>query len=820
MRLRRIICALASGAIALIVGMVPAQPSLAATSASITAGGQNILLSAESMFRDSEKQSIELVGDVKLNFGGQAIRCDRAVIDSKNRKIIAEGNLIIASATAYAEGTRAELSLADQTGVIYNGFVKSGQVIFEGEVIRKTGSITYETQSARYTACTTCPAAWSFSGSRIDAEIGGYAYIKNTLLRVGGVPIIWLPYLIVPLKSERQTGLLIPSIDYSGDGGTAVTIPFFWAISRSQDLTASAKFYSRRGGKALLNYRYVLSEESAGELNFATINDQVFLEDRNLPVRPGSERSNRWFLTYDHLYTLPEGIINRAKLNFVSDLRYPRDFSEEISGTGDSALENRVSLTKNFEHLHSSLEAAYYINQLKVDPLEGNSDSVHRFPEIQISRVHQSILDLPISVSWNAKYVNFARDDFAYDDVIPATVTTPRRLDRTRGTGGTGSGSFEPDVDLIRTGQRIDFQPEISAPFRWGEHIDFMPSLSVRHTQYSFNVSPSQNSAFDTAPFRSYVRGTFAIHTQLSRIYDAQTTDREPTSAESVENPTGLFSSFQSPQGITRPERLRHEIEPEISISGIPWLHQSNSKFFGDNARIPVFLAQQPVSDSDFFSSKGIQFDYNDRVTQRNVINLLINNRFVRKSWSGDTPVFRQIVSVKTGTSYDIDEGERSPAPGQRNFPWSDVYSIIDVRLDSFDTNTAFHYFPHHKVMNTTSRARVRDSLGNFLQTSYSQVFLITENIEEAYPKRTENFGLAAGFDRRYLSFEGGIDYLPASYAPLDFRVKSWSTKFKLMPPGDCWGIRASFRQEIGRGVEWKLDFEYNFGGSTPGFLG
>ncbi len=820
MHFRRMTCTCASWLFALGTVLLQIAPSYAATSASITAGGQNILLSAESMFRDSEKQSIELVGDVKLNFGGQAIRCDRAVIDSKNRLIVAEGNLIIASSTAYAEGSRAELSLSDQTGVIYNGFVKSGQVIFEGEVIRKTGPITYEAQTARYTACTTCPAAWSFSGSRIDAEIGGYAYIKNTLLRVGGVPIIWLPYLIVPLKSERQTGLLIPSIDYSGNGGVAVTIPFFWAISRSQDLTASAKFYSQRGAKALLNYRYVLSDESSGELNFATINDQVFLQDRNLPVRPGSERSNRWFLTYDHLYTLPEGIINRAKLNFVSDLRYPRDFSEEISGTGDSALENRISLTKNFEHLHSSLEAAYYINQLKVDPLEGNSDSVHRFPEIQLSRVHQALLDLPLSVSWNAKYVNFARDDFAFDDVIPASGTTQRSIDRSRGTGGAGSGSFEPDVDLIRTGQRIDFQPEVAVPFRWGEHIDFMPSLSLRHTQYSFNVTPSQNSAFDTAPFRSYVRGTFAVRTQFSRIFDADLPEREPANLDPSGQSAGLFSSFQNPQEIARPDRLRHEIEPEVSISGIPWLHQSNSKFFGDNARVPVFLAQQPVSDSDFFSSKGIQFDYNDRVTQRNVINFLINNRFVRKSWSGDTPVFRQIVSVKTGTSYDIDEGERSPAPGQRNFPWSDVYSIIDVRLDSFDTNTAFHYFPYHKVMNTTSRARVRDSLGNFLQTSYSQVFLITENIDEAYPKRTENFGLAAGFDRRYLSFEGGIDYLPVSYAPLDFRVKSWSTKFKLMPPGDCWGIRASFRQEIGKGVEWKFDFEYNFGGSTPGFLG
>ena len=792
----------------------------AATSASITAGGQNILLSAESMFRDSEKQSIELVGDVKLNFGGQAIRCDRAVIDSKNRVVIAEGNLIIASSSAYAEGSHAELSLADQTGVIYNGFVKSGQVIFEGKVIRKTGSITYETQSARYTACTTCPAAWSFSGTRIDAEIGGYAYIKNTILRVGGVPVIWLPYLIVPLKSERQTGLLIPSFDFSGDGGTAVTIPFFWAISRSQDLTASARFYSRRGGKALLNYRYMLSEDSSGELNFANINDQVFLEDRNLPIRPGSERSNRWFFTYDHLYTLPEGVVNRAKLNFVSDLRYPRDFSQEIAGAGDSALENRISLTKNFDHLHASLEAAYYINQLKVDPLEGNSDAVHRFPEIQINRVHQTLLDLPLSLSWNAKYVNFARDDFAYDDVIPASGSTARKLDRSRGNGGNGSGTFEPDVDLIRTGQRIDIQPEISAPFRWGDHIDLMPSFSIRHTQYSFNVSPSQNSVFDTAPFRTYVRGTLAVRTQFSRVFETNLADREPASETTGENSAGLFSSFQNRQAIVRPERLRHEIEPELSISGIPWLHQSNSTFFGDNARIPVFLSQQPVSDSDFFSSKGIQFDYNDRVTQRNVVNLSLNNRFVRKSWANDTPIFRQIVSVKTGTSYDIDEGERSPRPGQRNFPWSDLYSIIDVRLDSFDTNTAFHYFPHHRVMNTTSRARVRDTSGNYLQTSYSQVFLITENIEEAYPKRTENFGLAAGFDRRYVSFEGGIDYLPASYAPLDFRVKSWSTRFKFMPPGDCWGIRASFRQDIGRGVEWKLDFEYNFGGSTPGFLG
>lgn len=822
-----------------LVASLYSQSSMGASTTKIlTKDGGAVLISASSMFSDYEKQTVNLVGDVQLTFGGQSLRCDRAIMDKKTGKFIAEGNFVLASPTAYVEGSRAEISYEDSTGLIYDGFVKSGQVLFQGQVIRKTGPETYVAEKASYTACTTCPPAWSFSGSHIDAEIGAYAYIKSAWFYIAGFRFFWLPYLVVPLKSERQTGILFPSFDFE-KGGIAFGVPFFWAISRSQDLTITPKIYFNtkpdepssyeiRNLKALFNYRYVFTEDSGGEMNFGFSDDQIFASDTNLPTLPGIDRSKRWFLSHNHLYNLPGGFINRAKLALVSDLRYPRDFPLEILGLGDPALENRLSLTKNSETLHSSIEAAYYVNQLKADPLDSNSDSVHRFPEFKQSGADRSLFGSRVFLRWDFNYVNFAREDLSYDDVIITTTEPFRQIDRTRGNGGTGSGTYQPGVDLIRTGQRLDLRPEISAPFRLGKYFDLLPSLQLRHTQYSFNVTVPQGTAFDVIPTRQYIRGRLALRTQLSKVYelDSAADDNDgfpegaPTNAAdtsesrspSAEDPSvGIFSALQPPQPKPKPERLKHEIEPEISISGIPWLQQTDSTFFGDNSLSPIFVEGQPVSDSDFYSTKGLQFDYEDRITSRNIVSAQVSNRFVKKTWNGDTPSYRQIVLVKNGVSYEFDKPNRNA-----NANFSDFYTTVDARFDHFDTNTSVRYFPLHRVFNTSSRARFIDSVGNYLQFSFSQNFLITENVEEAYAKRDENIGIAVGFVHRYATIATEINYLPATYSPIDFRMKSWSAFVNLKPPGDCWGLRATISHILSEEApRYSLGLDYNFGGAS-----
>lgn len=795
----------------------------------LTKDGKPVQILAESMFGDYERQTVNLVGNVQVSFDGQVLRSDRVVLDKNTGRFIAEGNVIIASPTAYVEGSRAEISYEDNTGLIYDGFVKSGQVLFQGNVIRKTGPETYVAEEASYTACTTCPPAWSFSGSHIDAEIGAYAYIKSAWFYLGGIRFFWLPYLIVPLKSERQTGMLFPSFEFQRES-FGIALPFFWAISRSQDLTITPKFYlalpnsetPSRDPKFLFNYRYIFSDDSMGETNFGFGNDNIFASDKNLPNKPGSDRSNRWFFSHDHIYSLPGGFINRAQLGLVSDLRYSRDFPEEIKGLGDPALENRVSLTKNSESLHSSIEAAYYVNQLKSDPLEGNSDSVHRFPEIRQSGVDRSLFGSRIFFRWDFNYVNFAREDFSYDDVLVSNASPPRTIDRTRGAGGAGSGIYEPDKDQIRTGQRLDLRPELSAPVRLGKYFDLLPTLQFRHTQYSFNVSVPTGTAFDVIPTRQYIRGRLALRTQLSRVYDLATdeadekliADERASTAGGIDSAaaqTGIFQAMQPPAPVRRPEKMKHEIEPEISISGIPWLQQTDSTFFGDNSLSPIFVEGQPVSDSDFYSSKRLQFDYEDRITSRNIIAAQVLNRFVKKTWSGDTPSYRQVVLVKNGVSYEFDKPNRNA-----NANFSDFYTTIDARFSNFDTNTSVRYFPLHRVFNTSSRAAVRDARGNYLQLSFSQNFLITEEVEEAYEKREENIGVAVGFVHRYATVSGELNYLPSTYSPIDFRLKSWSTMLDLRPPGDCWGLRLAISHTLSEEKpRFTFGFDYKFGGTN-----
>ena len=334
------------------------------------------------------------------------------------------------------------------TGDIVNGFAKMGQITFSGELIRKTGEKNYEVIKGNYTACSTCPPAWSFSGSEIDAEVGGYAHIKNSWIRIADIPVFWFPYMLVPLKSDRQTGFLFPEIGFGSTNGVTLSEDFFWAMADNQDATFTVRNYQNRGTKGLLNYRYLLSERSGGQLDFGYISDKKASDfndtdyDRINEFRPTADGPlERSFLKYRQHYELPNNFTSDIDLNLVSDALYPRDFSNEMPGHGESALENRASLSKNGELYHLSLDNSYYYSLLQENAVSDNRQAVHRLPEINYSLTPLRIADTPLFADLYLNYVSFYRENDLYDD----------------NGGDTG---FDPDDgDLHRTGQRMIMRP-------------------------------------------------------------------------------------------------------------------------------------------------------------------------------------------------------------------------------------------------------------------------------------------------------------------------------------------------------------------------
>lgn len=763
---------------------------------------QGLLIEADSLTRDSEKDLVELDGHVQVIKEDQHISCDQARISLRTKRLELMGRVKIVSPKHTIGGDYISLDYETNLGMIYNGFVQAGSVIFEGKILQKIGEDEYYVTDADYTTCTNCPSSWSFAGQTIRAQLGGYAYIKNSLLKMGGVPILPLPYLIVPLKSDRQSGLLTPEFEQSSGGGSTFSQSFFWAINRSEDATISLKNYEKRGLKGLFNYRYALAENSYGEFDTAWIRekDNGALSNFGGPVNTGSA-FNRWFLKYSHIYELPQGYTHRVLLNNASDLLYPTDFPLETGNYGDSAMENRVSISKNDDTTHWHVAGDYYINMIRANPLGSNEDSVHRLPEVSFSKSQTLIGRTNAAYSFDLNYVNFARGTKGYDDMTLATIgpdgktiiprhpesnqttpTNPIDCDSIQDCQFTSDGKFDPYKDILRTGQRLEFQPSLYYPIQIMNGLELFPKLSYTETHYQFDAGEERTN------IRRYLRTEVAARATMSRVY-------------------GNLSDPLS-------NRILHEIQPEIKYTRIPWIEQKNHPFFGFNTDPDnPFSSREPVSDGDLAGNTGLQFDYNDRIYDSHLVTLGFVNRWVEKYWKANTPVYSQIALLKVSQSYDIyQESKKDPTKDS----WSDIATVLNVRLNNFETYSNFNYYPSQKVTNTSARVRMTNDIGQFFQLGLTRNYKFIAGQEVDTKTRTEDYTVAAGFQAPYLNLMGKLVYDGnLGNSGNDRQIKSWAYIAQFKPPGDCWIITMIHDQATAGDTNIRLSMEFSFDGAV-----
>lgn len=762
-------------------------------------------IQAQSGERDLKNRSLELKGNVQIIFKGQHLKCDHAIIYQETKTFVAEGNVLFVTPKMNLGGRKIEMNYETNQGTIYSGFVQSGQMVLEGDVIEKTGEDQFLAYQSQFTSCTTCPPAWSFKGQTVEAEMGGYALIKNSFFRIGTVPILWLPYLIIPLKSDRQTGLLTPTLKFKKEGLSqpSLSIPFFWAISKSQDATITVQDYSDRGLKSLVNYRYFIDKNSYGEMDSAYMSDRVYGQsDRHTNYFKEKSKINRWFLNYKHYWTLPNDWIQRTQINSASDLNYYNDFPSETPNIkGEPATETSVSLTKNTYDYHFSIDNSYYTSLLRGNPNGGNQDSVHRLPEISFSTSRRPIGDSGFFYNYDIKYAYFARNDFAYDDITnktnPLTGETNRQVthecnstnnslnwDFDSSCKPTRDGEFNAGTDLIRSGQRFILEPTITRPIQLGKFFNLIPKFSYRESHYNFGIENVSNLS------RRYLRSEFKLQTSFSRIF-------------------GDLNAVNS-------ERIKHEIEPEIIATSVPWIQQpSNHPFLGFNNSTEIpFYSRETLSDSDLDGDFGAQFDYNDRLFDRNIITYRITNKLTKKSVnSKNIATYTRFLTWRLSQTYDVYESRQ---PGDRQ-PWSDLESTLSIRLSHFNTYTKINFYPYQKLSDTSSHITFNNDMGDYIRFGLTRKYN-TENKGFDIDKRTEDYLLQIGTTMRYINFAGRVIYNGNDITAKEdkTRIKDITYAVIFKPPGNCWGINFKFHKEKGTpDIDSEITFDFLYDGKS-----
>jgi LPS-assembly protein len=275
----------------------------------------------------------ELSGDVTVNIGGRQMHCDRLSYIALTQELKLAGtvryedqNLRVTGKAGNYGSTGAQFSDAQFELLHSPGRGEAAAVSTAQANLVVLDRVTY----------TTCPkgqADWELRARRITLDTRRKRGTgRSTRVVFKGVPILYLPWISFPLTSERQSGLLFPTLGSSSRSGAMLAIPWYWNIAPNQDLTATPSYYSRRGLGLDSEYR-LLTNSGDGTLR------ADYLHDDRLT---GQNRS--WLRANATSYF---GGVWRAQLNAqdVSDIHYFEDFGDGPQATSTTFLPRDLHAT-------------------------------------------------------------------------------------------------------------------------------------------------------------------------------------------------------------------------------------------------------------------------------------------------------------------------------------------------------------------------------------------------------------------------------------------------------------------------------------------
>ncbi len=298
-------------------------------------GGGTASGSAESLEYRREDYAV-LAGAVQLKYQDIELKADRAELDIETKVVTATGNVIIDQGPRRITGATATFNLETKTGTLTESTAHVAQdYFFSGSEVAKIGEDTYTVTDGTFTSCAGESPDWSFRLGKATVEVEGYAHVRSAAMRVKRVPVLYTPYLVWPVKSERSSGLLIPNIGYSDRRGGALSLAYFQTLGRSYDTTFHVDTYSK-GFLGLGNeFRYAPSEGTRGSFTGYAVSDP----DRD---------EWRWKLNLDHVTNdLPWGMRGVIAYEDFSDFEFFRDFERDIDRNTTRRVNSRAFVARN-----------------------------------------------------------------------------------------------------------------------------------------------------------------------------------------------------------------------------------------------------------------------------------------------------------------------------------------------------------------------------------------------------------------------------------------------------------------------------------------
>jgi len=416
-----------------------------------------------------------LRGNAFIYRNGETLKADLIRYNTETDFAHAEGRVEYQYTEYFLRADSVDVDLDKKTGTIINGNISNGRFALRGSRIDQVEPNHFLVKNYDYTTCSDCPGSWEITGSDVDMVIEGYAYIQNFAFKVRDEPMVWLPYMIIPIKSKRQTGFLFPRFGDTSDYGYYVVEPFFWATNRSSDMTFGVGDYTNpiRGARFEWEGRYALSPRSLGIAN-AYLTHDTEIDPLNY----------RWAIKTAITQELPLGFEGKLHLNEVSDSGYPIRYSDDILGRQEPVLISDLFFSRNDPDFSTTLSFRRIRNLLRYNGAEPVAPfdpvTVQEFPRLTLSTNDRFIFGQKVAAGVEMRFNRFARAAGPFDTFVSAgsTPTINNPISNLTPTPIT--------TQIVREANRLTLIPNAYTTLHPWPWLSLVPSAQYRSFFYDF----------------------------------------------------------------------------------------------------------------------------------------------------------------------------------------------------------------------------------------------------------------------------------------------------------------------------------------------
>jgi LPS-assembly protein len=405
----------------------------------VAPGAEAVTLEADTLVHDQATGTFQASGNVTLSQGNLHLQSDQLILQSLTRDVVAEGAVQIRQADDALSGQRIHYSVSDGRGSVQQGrvFLSEKNFHLSGEDVERTGEETYAVVNGRFTTCDGEVPDWEFSAEKIDISLGRYARARNAWFRVKDIPVFYLPYMVYPVKTERESGLLIPRVGQSSKQGVKTLLAWYQVIDRNQDATIYLDYFSKMGVGKGLEYRYFFGSDNQGRAEYYHITGI-------------SDTPDMFALEWQHGGTLPGNIYLTADARYVDNKQFFEDFGEVAEDYNRDKTLATVIGQRNWQKLN----LAGHLRYLK-DLEQDNDMTLQQLPELSAALPGYRVGRTPLYAGFESYATRFQSD---------------RAVD----------------------GERLDLRPSVTAVFRPGSWLELSPEIALSQRFYNSDASDDE----------------------------------------------------------------------------------------------------------------------------------------------------------------------------------------------------------------------------------------------------------------------------------------------------------------------------------------